>query len=158
MNNSQITCEDIKGKTYQVSTNDLTFRPAVYGVIVKDDEILLSKQWDGYDFPGGGIDLGEPTEQALLREVKEETGLDVEIGPILHCDHSFFKLPFKGDYVHSIHMFYECKIIGGELSTDYLEEQEKEYAGMPEWVSLSDLKNIKIYSSATFDKVLKKYL
>lgn len=154
----QVTCEDIEGKTYQVDTDQLTFRPAVYGVIVKDGKILMSKQWDGYDFPGGGIELGEPTEQALVREVKEETGIDVRMGSILHSEHSFFKLPYKGNFVHSIHMYYECEVIGGELSTEFFDEQEKQYADKPEWVNLSEIKNVKIYSSGDVDKVLEKYL
>lgn len=151
---AQVTCKDIKGKTYQVGANELLFRPAVYGVIVKEGKILMSKQWDGYDIPGGGIELGEPTEDALIREVKEETGLDIKMGKILHCDHSFFKLPFKGNYVHSIHMYYECQITGGELSTDFLDENEQKYADKPEWIDLSKIKDIKIYSSGDIDNVL----
>lgn len=155
---TQVTCEDIEGKNYQVNISDLSFRPAVYGVIVKDGKILMSKQWDGYDFPGGGIELGEPTEDALVREVKEETGLDVKMGKILHCEHSFFKLPYKGNFVHSIHMYYECHVVGGELSTDYFDEQEKQYADKPEWVDLSTIKDAKIYSSGDVNKVLESYL
>lgn len=155
---TQVICEDIEGKTYQVNVSELSFRPAVYGVIVKDDKILMSKQWDGYDYPGGGIELGEPTEDALVREVKEETGLDVKIGKILHCEHSFFKLPYKGNFVHSIHMYYECVVVGGELSTDYFDELEKQYADMPEWVELSKIKNVKIYSSGDANKILESYI
>jgi len=153
--NHTVTCEDIKGNTYQVATNELTFRPAVYGVIVKDDKILLSKQWDGYDFPGGGIDLGEATADALVREVKEETGFDVKMGKILHCEHSFFKLPFVGTFVHSIHMYYQCEIVGGEISTEFLDEQEKQYADKPEWIELNKVKDIKLYSSAHPDKIFE---
>lgn len=155
---TQVTCEDIEGKTYQVNVSDLSFRPAVYGVIVKDGKILMSKQWDGYDFPGGGIELGEPTEDALIREVKEETGLDVKMGKILHCEHSFFMLPYKENFVHSIHMYYECCVVGGELTTDYFDEQEKQYADKPEWVDLNTIKDVKIYSSSDVNKVLESYL
>lgn len=152
----QVICEDIDGKTHKVSVDKLTFRPAVYGVIIKDKKILLSKQWDGYDFPGGGIDLGEETDKALMREIKEETGLDVEIGQILYCDNSFFKLPFKGNFVHSIHMYYECHVIGGKISIEFLDEQEKKYASEAEWVSLDKIDKIKIYSSSDARTVLKK--
>ena len=152
----QITCEDINGKTYQVPADELTFRPAVYGIIIKGNKVLLSKQWDGYDFPGGGIDLGESTEQALIREVKEETGLDVKMGKILHCNHSFFKLPFLGNYVHSIRLYYECVIVGGEVSTEFLNDQEKQYATKPEWIDINKIKDIKIYSSGDMSEVLEE--
>ncbi len=153
-NPTQVTCIDIEGKTYQVSSDKLTFRPAVYGVIIKDDEILLSKQWGGYDFPGGGIDLGEGTEAALQREVMEETGMMVSVGGILHCQHSFFKLPFEGAFVHSIHMYYQCFLTGGELSTAFFDEHEKKYAEMPEWVPLAKIPELTIYSSVDPQRVL----
>jgi len=149
-----VTCKDIEGNTYQVSANELAFRPAVYAVIIKDGQILMSKQWDGYDFPGGGIELGEPTESALIREVKEETGVDITVKKILHCSNSFFKLPFKGTFVHSIHLYYQCQIVGGELSTEFLNEQEKQYVGRPEWLELNKIRNVKIYTSADVDKLL----
>ncbi len=152
----QVTCEDIKGNKYKVFTDKLTFRPAVYGVIVKDGKILLSKQWDGYDFPGGGIELGESIKDALIREVKEETGFDIEMRNIIHCENSFFKLPFKGNFVHSIHMYYECCILGGKLSTEFLDDQEKEYVGKPEWINLNKINKIKVYSSVETSKVLGK--
>lgn len=153
-----VICEDIEGKTYKVPIDQLTFRPAVYGVIIENEKILLSKQWDGYDFPGGGIELGEATEDALIREVKEETGLSVKMGKILHAEHSFFKLPFHGNYVHSIHLYYECKTISGKLSTNFLDDNERKYAQMPEWLALGELENVKIYSSGDYRKVLASIL
>jgi 8-oxo-dGTP pyrophosphatase MutT (NUDIX family) len=156
--NTTVTCRDIEGNTYQVQLNQLSFRPAVYSIIVQDEKILLSKQWDGYDFPGGGIELGESTEDAVMREVKEETGLEVEVGKIVYANNSFFKLPFKGDFVHSIHLYFECEVVGGELSTSFFDMQEKEYADMPEWVALDRLDEIKIYSSINYRELLKNYL
>lgn len=150
-----VICEDIEGNKYKVSTSDLTFRPAVYGIIIKGKKILLSKQWDGYDFPGGGIELGEDTQRALIREVKEETGMDVNPSKIQYCSNSFFKLPFKGNFVHSIHMYYQCDVIGGDLSTDFFDANEVKYADHPEWVDLDQIPNIKIYSSVDAIKVLK---
>jgi 8-oxo-dGTP diphosphatase len=150
-----VICEDIEGNKFEVKTSELTFRPAVYGIIIKDKKILLSKQWDGYDFPGGGIELGEDTQNALIREVKEETGMDVKPLKIQYCSNSFFKLPFKGNFVHSIHMYYKCDITGGELSTEFFDENEVKYADHPEWVDLDKIPNIKIYSSVDAMEVLK---
>jgi 8-oxo-dGTP pyrophosphatase MutT (NUDIX family) len=42
-------------------------------------------EWGGYWYlPGGGIEEGETPEEAARREVYEETGLKVEVGPLLH--------------------------------------------------------------------------
>lgn len=153
-----VTCNDIEGNTFEVMSDKLVFRPAVYGVIIQDDKILLSKQWNGYDFPGGGIEPGERITEALTREVKEETGIEVKPSRILHVSDSFFKLPYKGTYVQSIHLYYECEVMGGELSTDFFDDQEKQYADQPEWVSLSEVKKIKIYSSGDVSEILKEHL
>ncbi|MBP7700674.1 NUDIX domain-containing protein [Candidatus Woesebacteria bacterium] len=152
--NQEVICDDIYGKTYKVQSSELSFRPAVYAVIIHDGKVLLSKQWEGYDFPGGAIELGESTADALIREVKEETGLVVKVGKLLHCDNSFFKLPFKGSFVHSIQIFHQCEVVGGELSTQFLDEQELRYVGKAEWINLEDFANVKIYSSVDAKKVL----
>ena len=54
-------------------------RPSVRGIIIRDSMVAMvhSLKYDYYNFPGGGIDDGESLEQALLREVVEESGLQV---------------------------------------------------------------------------------
>ena len=54
-------------------------RPSVRGIIIRDGKAAMvhSLKYDYYKFPGGGIEAGESLEQALLREVAEESGLQV---------------------------------------------------------------------------------
>jgi len=154
MKNKQIVCHDIQGKKYKVAASDLTFRPAVYGIIIQNGKVLLSKQWDGYDFPGGGIELGETIVEALVREVKEETGLDVSVEKLIACSDSFFKLPFKGNCVQSIHLYFLCTAIGGEPSTEFFDEQEKEYADKPEWIEIDKAERIKFFNEVDSVKLI----
>ena len=54
-------------------------RPSARAIIIKDEKIAMvySKKYHYYKFPGGGIEAGECMEDALIREVLEETGLCV---------------------------------------------------------------------------------
>ncbi len=54
-------------------------RPSVRAIIIRDGKLAMvySEKYDYYLFPGGGIDAGESMEEALVREVAEELGLEV---------------------------------------------------------------------------------
>ena len=54
-------------------------RPSARGIAVKDGKVLLihSLKYDYYKFPGGGVEEGENLEDALVREIKEESGYEV---------------------------------------------------------------------------------
>ena len=54
-------------------------RPSVRAIIFRDGKLALvhNGKFDYYRFPGGGIEQGETREEALIREVKEESGLVV---------------------------------------------------------------------------------
>lgn len=54
-------------------------RPSVRGIILRDGKVAMvhSLKYDYYKYPGGGIEPGESLEDALIREVAEESGLQV---------------------------------------------------------------------------------
>lgn len=150
----QIICRDLEGNTYPVDANQLRFRPSVYAVIIKDDRVLLSPQWGGYDYPGGSIELGEHLEDALKREVREETGYEIKVGGLLACYESFFKMPTNGDFVHSILLYYLCDIIGGCPDQQQLDKSEMGHVDLPEWIDLETIVNIKFSNSADNNNIL----
>ena len=60
----------------------------VGAVIVDGDRVLLVKRAHEplkgeWSLPGGAVEVGETLEAALVREVREETGLDVDVGPVV---------------------------------------------------------------------------
>jgi ADP-ribose pyrophosphatase YjhB (NUDIX family) len=86
-------------------------RVRVTGIILEGDRILLLRQSaDGqrdWSLPGGKLEDGETLAGALVREMKEETGLDVEPGRLLYvCDH----LPAQ-----VVHMTFEARRTGGTI-------------------------------------------
>jgi len=135
-----VVCIDIEGKKHEVPVQQLRWRPSVYAIIIKDNKLLVSPQFHGYDLPGGGIELGELPEAALLREIKEETGIIASNPRLLTCQTSFFKLPVsaKGVFVQSLLMYYVCDSAGGELSDSGFTEDEKLYSRHPEWLPIKN--------------------
>ena len=59
------------------------YRKGVLGIVINKDKKFLilyrTLHWRGWEFPKGGIEKGESEEDALKREIKEETGLDAKI-------------------------------------------------------------------------------
>ena len=62
------------------STEDFVFSYRVAGICVKNGKVLLQKPTNdtGCAFPGGHVEPGESFVRSAIREVKEETGLDIE--------------------------------------------------------------------------------
>lgn len=61
--------------------------PAIGAIALKDDEILLVKRAvepsiGKWSIPGGSVEIGETLQEAVKREVREETGLEVEVGDL----------------------------------------------------------------------------
>lgn len=70
--------------------------------------------------PGGGIAFGESAEQALYREMEEETGLQI-------CHPNFlFVHEFIGPLLHAIELFFSVEIAGGTLKTGTDPEMDKD--------------------------------
>lgn len=94
-----------------------------------DGKVLLQRRGDRnmWGFPGGAIEIGETPEMAAIREVKEETGLDVKVSGLvgIYTD-SDMAYP-NGDQAHSLCIVYTLETIGGHLTCDHLETVELQY-------------------------------
>ena len=162
MGMNKVACHDIFGNSQDVEVNKLQFRPSVYGLLVEDGKVLLSKQYDGYDFAGGGVELGETMQEALIREFFEETGFEIEVGEPIHCESSFFhpahSKKHKNEFWNCPLLYFTVKRIGGKLSVENFDEEEKEYAEMAEWVELSKIDELRFINSVDSPNIIKKAL
>ncbi len=98
----------------------------VFAVILdKDDRILLCHRTDRdlWNLPGGGLEKGESPWAGVKREVKEETGLDVQITKLLGV---YSKLEEE-----EILFQFECEVNGGELTLNE-EADQLEYFSLNE--------------------------
>lgn len=100
------------------------------GCILNDrGAVLLQRRGDSrqWGFPGGAIEPGETPEMTAVREVKEETGLDVSAGRLIGVYTDPDITYPNGDRAQSIVIAYGLRVTGGELSCDQNETLELKY-------------------------------
>ena len=93
------------------STNSAPFRIGVFALIFDEDQrVLLAhrRDIDWWNLPGGGMEHGETVEEAVCREVREETGLEVEVKYLV----GVYSKPQKQEVV----LTFNCRAIGGVLT------------------------------------------
>ncbi|MEO7193017.1 MAG: NUDIX domain-containing protein [Vicinamibacterales bacterium] len=88
-------------------------------VLTIEDEVVLVKRRHPplagrWSLPGGVLELGETLEQGVMREVVEETGLRVAVGPLVDvAEH--IELDATGVAYHYVVVDYACQRVGGTL-------------------------------------------
>jgi 8-oxo-dGTP pyrophosphatase MutT (NUDIX family) len=134
-----IECITHYGQKKLLAEDKLTFRPSVYAIIVDKGKVLLlnTRHTGTYSLPGGGIDIGEPIEVALKREVREETGLEIEVVRFHRFKEQFFYYDPTDEAFHSFLFFYVCRPKTFEICAD--SQIDDESVEKPRWVEVEGL-------------------
>ena len=108
-------------------------------ILNEENQVLLQKRSDVglWGIPSGHIEIGETVSEAAIREIKEETNLDIRIKKLIGVysepDSQVFTYP-NGGVVHFITTCFLAEITGGELrcnSSESLEIQFFEQQSLP---------------------------
>ena len=125
----------------------------VGAIILENENVLIVRRGQppkmgAWSIPGGGVHLGEDLEQACRREVKEETGLDVEIlseGRVLN---RVTRDEWERVQFHYVLIDFVCRPIGGML-------QAASDISEAKWVPLSDVSGLRPMTSGTAEFILE---
>ena len=109
-----------------------------------DGRILLLRRKDNdkWTMPGGTVDFGESLGQCAVREIREETGFNIEISGLIgtYTDPNVLIAYSDGEVRQEFTLVYAAKIKSGELTIDH---ESKEAV----WVSIADALNLPLADS-----------
>ena len=117
-------------------------RIAARAVILHDDRLLLVNAYADANStlwcaPGGGVEKGSSIPDNLIREVHEETGLMISVGP--PCLINEFHDPKTG--FHQIEVFFRCKITQGRLDPDW--QDPERIVDRRRWVTREEMAGLR---------------
>ncbi len=121
---------------------DYDTRLAAYGVITDHDRVLLARlRWPDagtWSLPGGGVEFDETVEQGVVREVREETGYESEVGALLGIRHHVVpaerRLHANGRPMKAVQVVFRVTVVGGDLR-DEVDGSTDE----ARWIPIADL-------------------
>ncbi len=123
----------------------------VAGIIIEDGEILTTKmEKDGEEYhviPGGGVERDEDAEEALKREIKEETGLEINNFSLAYIR----ELNLEDD--RGIELYYHVKSYTGEPKTGYDPEDKESNLREVEKLDINKLTDKDFFPEQISDKI-----
>ncbi|UOQ95475.1 NUDIX domain-containing protein [Halobacillus shinanisalinarum] len=89
---------------FKIGSTKFNYRAV--GILVEQNHVLLHKQWDEHHWslPGGGVEIGEPADKAVVREIKEELGWDTKVKNLSWVVENFFQ--YNQENFHELGFYY----------------------------------------------------
>jgi 8-oxo-dGTP diphosphatase len=111
--------------------------------------------------PGGAVEKGETLDEAVKREMMEETGLECMVGSLLFIKELLYPYPGvleQGALHHSVSLGFYCRVTGGEMITgkdpEYPDDQQ--VIIQVSWIPLADLDRYNLYPPFLADYILAR--
>lgn len=128
---------------------------AVGGVVIDGESVLLVKRalpprQGEWSLPGGRLELGESLADGVRREVREETGLEVAVGPLVEVFDRVHRDDTGGIRYHFVIVDFLCRPIGGSLAAG-------DDAAEARWVAREEVAahGVNAFAAAVIDKAFR---
>ena len=142
----------------KISNSFGNFKYRVNGILIHNNKILVVKMAKNsfYCLPGGHVKMGENSEDALIREMKEETGYEVHINDLITITENFFKRKDESKF-HELGFYYSVDLNSNEIINENMKQIEDEDVNLEfKWVNLSEFKEIEFRPIELKEKIIKE--
>jgi putative (di)nucleoside polyphosphate hydrolase len=149
---------------------DYLYRSGVGIMLInRDKKIFVGKRIDNnsdaWQMPQGGLDAGESEDEAMLRELKEETGIDSEKIKILQksANYHYYNLPYKlqkkfwgGKYLGQRQKWYLVEFLGDENDVN-IETETPEFSEW-KWISKNEIVDVIVsFKRELYQDLIKEF-
>jgi 8-oxo-dGTP pyrophosphatase MutT (NUDIX family) len=127
-----------------IPVGDGLYNFRVAGIAIQNGKLLLHKTEDDnfWSLPGGRCEMFEFSKETLLREILEETGLQVEVQQLAWLVENFFE--YKGVRHHELGLYYHMRFLTLKHQNDFV-FKDGDNSLLYRWFPIGDVDHIKVY-------------